>query len=407
LVLGGAGTGKTTFLRELQRRGGTRQVFLAPTGVAALHLGGQTIHSFFGIPPRIVNVDEILPRGRRRELLRKVKRVVIDEVSMVRGDLLDAIDSCLRLARDSGEPFGGVQMVLVGDFLQLPPVMPPTEAEVLLRMGFSGPYAFDAKVLQGIEMARVPFTTVYRQTDRAFVKHLSRIRTGEHIGEAIDAINAACYRSHRAERAPIVLAPTNAIHINEYNERGLATLQTVASFYVGKSSGEFDMAKGRLPVPAILALKVGARVMAVRNDAALRWVNGSLGTIRRLGSDGAWVHFDSGCEAEIERVSWELIRYVWNNATARVEAKVVGSYTQLPLIHAWASTVHKAQGLTREDVRIDFDDGAFAPGQAYVALSRARSLAGLSLACPLRSSDVHVDPRVTAFIGAFERSGPT
>jgi ATP-dependent DNA helicase PIF1 len=404
LVLGGAGTGKTTFLRELQRRGGTRQVLLAPTGVAALNLGGQTIHSFFGIPPRIVNVDEVSPRGRRRELLRRVRRIVIDEVSMMRSDLVDVIDSSLRVVRDRPEAFGGVQMVLVGDFLQLPPVVPPAEAEVLLRLGFSSPYAFDARVLRGIEMARVPFTTVYRQTDRAFVQHLSRIRRGEQIDDAVEAINAACCRPHRTERTPIVLAPTNA-SVDDYNERGLAMLRTAGCSYMGESSGDFDMAKGRLPVPKRLFLKVGARVMAVRNDAALRWVNGSLGTVRRLESDRVWVQFDSGCEAEIERVSWERVRYVWNNATVRIETKVAGSYAQLPLIHAWASTMHKAQGLTLEDVRIDFDDGAFAPGRAYVPLSRARSLAGLSLARALRSSDVRVDPRVTAFIKAFERSG--
>jgi ATP-dependent DNA helicase PIF1 len=405
MVLGGAGTGKTTFLHELERHGGPGQVFLAPTGVAALQLGGQTIHSFFGIPPRIVNADDVAPRGRRREIMRKINRVVIDEVSMVRADLLDVVDWCLRLARDRSDPFGGLQMVLVGDFLQLPPVVPPAEADVLGRMGYLSPYAFDAKVLQQIEITTVPFTTVYRQTDRSLVKNLAHIRCGEMIDEAIKAINLACCRPHRAGHTPVVLAPTNA-RVDTYNLRGLNALRTPEVVYEAEITGEFELARDRLPAPEILELKVGARVMAVRNDAAQRWVNGSLGTVIRLDDDRAWVQFDGGCEAEIERVTWERIRYAWNSASNRVEATVIGKYKQLPLIHAWASTVHKAQGLTLDDVRIDFDFGAFAPGQTYVALSRARSIAGLSLTRPVRPGDVHIDHRVNAFVAAFESDDP-
>lgn len=401
MVLGGAGTGKTTFLHKLRNRGGEREVFLAPTGVAAIQLGGQTIHSFFGIPPRIINSDDLVPRGRRRELMQKIKRIVIDEVSMVRCDLLDVVDRYLRMARESSEPFGGVQMVLVGDFLQLPPVMPPAEAEVLTQMGFAGPYAFDARVIRQIEVTRVPFTTVYRQTDSTFVERLALIRRGEDVDEAIAAINALCCRRHRPDHTPIVLAPTNTC-VDAYNKRGLSVLRSPAHVYIGEISGDFDVAKDRLPVPDTLVLKVGTRVMAVRNDPIQRWANGSLGTAVRLDDDRVCVQFDDSCEAEIETATWERIRYRWNDATGRVEAAVAGKYKQLPLIHAWASTVHKAQGLTLDDVRIDFDAGAFAPGQVYVALSRARSTAGLSLTRPLRWSDIRIDPRVTAFVEAFE-----
>ena len=401
MVLGGAGTGKTTFLHELRRRAGVRQVFLAPTGVAALQLGGQTIHSFFGIPPRILNPDEVKPRARSRKLLGKIDRLVIDEVSMVRCDLLDVVDRCLRIARNVPEPFGGVQVVLVGDFLQLPPVVPLAEQGMLARMDYAGPYAFDAKVLEGTPVARAAFTTVHRQTDRTFVEHLTRIRNGEEISEAIEAINIACCRPHRAERTAVVLAPTNA-QVDAYNHDGLSALGTPERIYRGETKGEFDLANHRLPVPEFLALKVGARVMAVRNDVARRWVNGSAGSVTWLADDRARVRLDAGDEVEIERTSWERIRYAWNDTEGRVEATVIGSYTQLPLIHAWASTVHKAQGLTLDDVRIDFDNGAFAPGQCYVALSRARSLGGLSLARPLRATDVRVDRRVVNFMAAFE-----
>lgn len=401
MVLGGAGTGKTTFLHELRRRAGVRQVFLAPTGVAALQLRGQTIHSFFGIPPRILDPDGVKPRARSRKLLSKIDRLVIDEVSMVRCDLLDVVDRCLRSARNRTEPFGGVQVVLVGDFLQLPPVVPLAEQEMLARMEYSGPYAFDAKVLQAEPVARVSFTTVHRQTDRTFVEHLTRIRLGERVSEAIDAINIVCCRPHRADRTAVILAPTNA-RVDAYNRNGLSALVTPERIYRGEAKGEFDLTNDRLPVPESLALKVAARVMAVRNDVARRWVNGSVGSVTRLADDRAWVRLDTGDEVEIERTSWERIRYAWNDTEGQVEVTVIGSYTQLPLVHAWASTVHKAQGLTLDDVRIDFDSGAFAPGQSYVALSRARSLDGLSLARPLRASDVRVDRRVANFMAAFE-----
>jgi ATP-dependent DNA helicase PIF1 len=401
MVLGGAGTGKTTFLHELRRRAGVRQVFLAPTGVAALQLRGQTIHSFFGIPPRILDPDGVKPRARSHKLLSKIDRLVIDEVSMVRCDLLDVVDRCLRSARNRTEPFGGVQVVLVGDFLQLPPVVPLAEQEMLARMEYSGPYAFDAKVLQAEPVARVSFTTVHRQTDRTFVEHLTRIRLGERVSEAIDAINIVCCRPHRADRTAVILAPTNA-RVDAYNRNGLSALVTPERIYRGEAKGEFDLTNDRLPVPESLALKVAARVMAVRNDVARRWVNGSVGSVTRLADDRAWVRLDTGDEVEIERTSWERIRYAWNDTEGQVEVTVIGSYTQLPLIHAWASTVHKAQGLTLDDVRIDFDSGAFAPGQSYVALSRARSLDGLSLARPLRASDVRVDRRVANFMAAFE-----
>jgi ATP-dependent DNA helicase PIF1 len=401
MALGGAGTGKTTFLHELRRRRERRQVFLAPTGVAALQLGGQTIHSFFGVPPRILNPDEVRPHRRTRKLIGKLERLVIDEVSMLRCDLLDAIDRCLRLARGRPDPFGGVQVVLVGDFLQLPPVVPQAEREVLARFGYAGPYAFDAKVLGEMQISRVPFALVHRQTEASFVDQLASIRRGERVAETIAAINAACCRAHRRERLPVVLAPTNA-RVDAYNARGLSAIGAPERVYAGETKGEFDLAKDRLPVPERLVLKVGARVMAVRNDPARRFVNGSVGVVMRLDGDCAGVAFDGGDEVEVERTSWERIRYAWNEAERRIEAKVVGSYAQLPLVHAWAATVHKAQGLTLDDVRIDFDAGAFAPGQAYVALSRARSRDGLSLARPLRPSDVRVDRRVAAFMAAFE-----
>ncbi|MGE4373816.1 MAG: ATP-dependent RecD-like DNA helicase [Xanthobacter sp.] len=436
MVLGGAGTGKTTFLQRLRREGGGRQVFLAPTGVAALQVGGQTIHSFFGIPPRLMNPDEVRPRVQVRRLLKKLDRVVIDEISMVRADLLDAVDISLRIARDNPAPFGGVQMVLVGDFLQLPPVVPMAEQEMLERMGYEGPFAFHAKALRGafqgalrealgqgahgwqswdgvqasmdslvpmgeVPLTGVPFRTVHRQTDRAFIDTLDAIRRGRHLREALSVLNEACVRPHRPGVLPVLLTPTNA-RADAYNARGLAALEEDGRAFDGDLEGEFGLEGDRLPVPERLVLKRGARVMALRNDPARRWVNGSVGTVVSMDADSARVKLDDGPTVDMESFTWERVRYGWDENTGRIEAKVVGTYTQLPLAYAWALTMHKAQGLTLEDVRIDFGSGAFAPGQAYVALSRARSLAGLSLVRAIRPTDIRVDRRVATFVGAFE-----
>ncbi|MEZ0211925.1 MAG: ATP-dependent RecD-like DNA helicase, partial [Xanthobacteraceae bacterium] len=302
LALGGAGTGKTTFLHALREAGGTKQAFLAPTGVAALQLGGQTIHSFFGLPPRLIDPSEVKPRAQRRTLLKKLERLVIDEVSMVRADLLDAIDHCLRLARGSTQPFGGVQVILVGDFLQLPPVVPYAERELLSRLGYPGPFAFDARVLTELEPTRLPFRHVHRQTDRAFVAHLAALRAGRQVDDAVADINAACLRPHRAGPVPVVLAPTNS-RVDAYNRRGLDALSDPGRLYEGASQGEFDLANDRLPVPEALLLKVGARVMAVRNDPERQWVNGSVGTVLGLAEDRAFVRLDVGTVVEIQRTA--------------------------------------------------------------------------------------------------------
>ncbi len=436
MVLGGAGTGKTTFLQNLRRTGGGRQVFLAPTGVAALQVGGQTIHSFFGIPPRLMNPDEVRPRVQVRRLLKKLDRVVIDEISMVRADLLDAVDISLRIARENPAPFGGVQMVLVGDFMQLPPVVPMAEQEMLSRMGYEGPFAFHAKVLRNalrtalgeeagigvqewdgeqanmdslmpldnVPLTQVPFTHVHRQTDNAFISALGAIRRGRGVREAAEMLNEACVRPHRPGVLPVLLTPTNA-RADAYNARGIAALEEGGRAFDGDLKGEFGLEGDRLPVPEKLVLKRGARVMALRNDPARRWVNGSVGTVVGMDADSARVKLDDGPTVDMESFTWERVRYGWDDNTGRIEAKVVGTYTQLPLAYAWALTMHKAQGLTLEDVRIDFGEGAFAAGQAYVALSRARSLEGLSLVRAIRSSDIRVDRRVAMFVNAFEAEG--
>lgn len=399
-VLGRAGTGKTTLVHFLREREGTKkQVVLAPTGVAALNAGGQTIHSFFRLPSRLLTAND-LAGHRPRRLWREIDRVIIDEISMVRVDLIDAIDTVLRQARSNPKPFGGVQMVFVGDFLQLPPVTPRSEAEMLARLDYRSPYAFSAKAFGEVDASFLRLETIYRQRDADFIAHLGALRDGEDVEAAEHAltdINARCVGGHRDGATPMLLCGTNA-RAETYNARGLAALTTPETVYTGTVKDKFDQRRDRLPVPETLVLKEGARVMAVKNDGEGRWVNGSMGTVSGLEPETVWVRLDShGGEVGVTVSAWETIRYEWDDKEGKVVSNVVGSYKQIPLILAWAATIHKAQGLSLDDVRIDLGGGAFASGQAYVALSRARSMDGLSLSRPLRPSDVFVDPVLADF----------
>lgn len=394
LITGRAGTGKSTLIRRLLDEDGAKQVVLAPTGVAAVNVGGQTIHSFFRIPPRFVDHSQILPRRGGSKLFKNLRRVIIDEVSMVRADVLDVVDYALKLNRRNALPFGGVQLVLVGDFMQLPPIVRSDEEAILRQMGYETPFAFSAKCLQEADVTKVELTTIYRQDNPDFIRLLGNLRSGDDLPATIDRFNQHCLGEPKREGKPIILAGTNAV-ADTYNQRGLQQLAGEWVTYEGVISGEFKLEKDKLPVPDKLALKLGARIMTVKNDKGKNWVNGSLGTITKLGKQSVWALLDdTQAEHEIEAASWETIRYEWDEDSQRIEATVIGSYTQIPVIPAWALTIHKAQGLTLDNVRIDLQRGAFASGQAYVALSRARSLEGLSFASPLRVSDVMIDPRI-------------
>ncbi len=400
LITGRAGTGKTTLIRNLIKDGGKGQVVLAPTGVAAVNVGGQTIHSFFRIPPRMHNVSEILPKRGGKKLFSQLKRIIIDEVSMVRADVMDAIDYALKINRRDHRPFGGVQIVLVGDFLQLPPVVRGPEVQILSQMGYVTPFAFSAKCLQGHTVTKVELTKVYRQESLDYVELLGHLRSGHQLGVAVEKFNIHCHGAHKGKKAPIILTGTNAV-AERYNKKGLVELSGGAITYTGVITGQFNLKQDKLPAPEKLMLKEGARIMMVRNDKQKRWVNGSLGTVTRLSPQSVWVELDDqGGPYEVKKESWENMRYVWNVDAAQIDAEEVGSYTQLPIMPAWALTIHKAQGLTLENVRVDLSSGAFASGQAYVALSRARSLEGLSFVHPLRESDIKIDARIQEFFEA-------
>ncbi|NLT36312.1 MAG: AAA family ATPase [Gaiellales bacterium] len=404
-VSGNAGTGKTTLIRYLRRMLPLQSVVVAPTGVAALNAGGSTIHSFFQFPPRLQEPRDVrVPADPR--LHRRLQLLMIDEVSMLRCDIMDAIDTFLRRAREDARPFGGVQLLLLGDMFQLPPVVPRPEWAVLESRGYAGPYFFDAAALADLPLAHVELDRVYRQADPTFVGLLDRVRVARDLDVVVEALNERCCLGDDIE-PEMTLTCTNRA-ADALNQAAMAALDTEEHLLRGTVKGEFRLGGDRLPSPLELRLKVGAQVMFTKNDEQERWVNGSLGVVRAVSADEVRVCL-AGDPArtvhEVRPASWESFEYRLGVAEERIVAQKVGEYTQFPLMPAWAVTIHKSQGKTLERVLIDFGRGAFATGQAYVALSRCRSLRGIRLARPLRASDVSCDARIRRFYHGLARAG--
>ncbi|RZT59708.1 PIF1-like helicase [Microcella alkaliphila] len=402
-VTGRAGTGKSTLLEAFLAQTDRTVVVCAPTGVAALNVGGQTIHSLFRLPIGLIADADLDDAPHLRRLLGGVDTVVIDEVSMVSADLMDAIDRRLRSARARPrEPFGGAQVVLFGDPYQLAPVPGRDEGE---RAYYADHYRsiwfFDARVWRETELRIVELQTIHRQRDEAFRHMLTAVRHGEVTPEIGRALNEAGARPAPNEGV-LTLASTNAT-VTRINGRELARLpgdvKTARADVVGEFGG-----RGGYPADEALQLKVGAQVMFLRNDTAgdgaPRWVNGSLGTVERIGRT-VFIEVD-GESHEVHPATWEKFRYTYSSAQKRVTKDVIGEFTQFPLRLAWAVTIHKSQGQTYDSAIIDLGPRAFAPGQTYVALSRIRSLEGLHLVRPLRPSDIIVDHDVRRFMADAE-----
>jgi hypothetical protein len=392
LISGRAGTGKTTLVKEILSDTKVKQVVLAQTGVAALQVGGQTIHSFFRIPPGLNDISGIPPiYGKRAMLIRSIDRIIFDEISMVRADLLDIVDLILRKIRRINTPFGGVQVVMVGDFYQLPPVVGNNERSAFNQY-YENRYMFASNVMKEIDLKMIELTEVFRQKDNEFINILGNIREGKDIENSVDILNNRCLRDHRSGKIPLLLTSHNSTAV-AYNANKLKELPDNIYEYRGRTDGDFNLANSALPAPEILQLKVGARVMMTKNDNKhFRWVNGSLGTVESLSANDVSVKIDDSSQiCEVTQLRWERYSYDFNVAANRIDKKIVGRYTQFPMQLAWASTIHKAQGLTLDDVRLDMGDGSFECGQTYVALSRATSLDGLSFTHPLREEDVIVD----------------
>ena len=397
-VTGRAGTGKSTLLQRLAETTSKQLAVVAPTGVAALNVGGQTIHSFLRLPIGVI-ADQPLPHPEElRRLLRGIETLVIDEVSMVNADLMDAIDRTLREARGHrSEPFGGVQVVLFGDPYQLAPVPPRDPHErAYFRARYRSPWFFDAHVWERAPIQVRTLEEIHRQRDPEFTRILNAVRFDAVTQEMADVLNAAGARPVPAGEEAITLATTNAT-VAAINARGLAALPGDAQTSVAEIEGEFG--RGSFPADESLDLKLGARVMFLRNDTSgdARWVNGTMGTVVKIG-DAVTVEVD-GEDHEVGPVTWERFRYEYDGITKQLKKEVVAEFTQFPLRLAWAVTIHKSQGQTYDRARIDLGSGAFAPGQTYVALSRLRSLEGLHFSRPLRRRDVIADADVRRFMG--------
>jgi len=394
-LTGRAGTGKTTLLRQLIFNSLEKAVVLAPTGLAAVNVGGQTIHSFFNFPPRLLDAGDT-KKIRNQRLVKAIETMVIDEVSMVRADMMQAIDNSLRLNRADKRPFGGVRMILSGDLHQLPPVV-GADVEHILQESYGGAWFFKAPGFVAGQFRLAALKRIFRQEDEAFIRILNGLRNARLTKEDEEILQTRVSTRTSAEASitHVVLTPNNAAAW-KINQLRLAELPAPARGYTAALEGNFE--PKAFPTEEVLELKQGARVMMIRNDPSGRWVNGSLGVVQGLGESDCYVKIN-GETHRVSQQAWEKFRYEFDANAKSVSRSVVGSFKQLPLRLAYATTIHKSQGMTLDRVHIDFDRGMFAHGQAYVAFSRCRSLEGLELSRQLRPRDIIIDRSAFDFGG--------
>lgn len=401
-LTGKAGTGKTTFLRDITRHTKKKHIVLAPTGVAAVNAGAMTIHSFFQfglgayVPGVVAPQTGYLIRKAKLDLIRNLDLIIIDEISMVRADLLDHIDAELRRIRRSYLPFGGVQLLMIGDLQQLPPIA-HGEEEMILRQHYKSLYFFDCKALQNLEYSCIELKNVYRQNDSHFVDILNRARIGRLTPEDIDELNTR-YQPRfmpRPEDNYIRLVTHNRM-VQNVNEGEMTKLDGDEYAFDAKVTGTFPPES--FPTAERLVLKKGAQVMFIKNDPDKRFINGTLGEVCYLWKDKIKVRIaDTGVTIDVEPMEWENIRYQLEETDKTVKSTTIGKFKQYPVRQAWAITIHKSQGLTFDRAIIDAR-AAFSPGQAYVALSRCRSLEGIVLSSPLRASAFMTDTTIDDFL---------
>ena len=411
-ITGKAGTGKSTLLQLFRNTTRKKVAVLAPTGVAALNVQGQTIHSFFGFPPRIITPSEGARRVTRKDLLRiyrNLEILIIDEISMVRADMLDGMDKFLRVNRENFRPFGGVKVVFFGDLFQLPPVVTrdPVESSYFQEY-YETPYFFSAKIFQepDFQLENLELRKVYRQESRHFLRLLEAVRINEIDHDDLDDLNERYLPNFQDTDGYITLCSRN-MTADRINQRELSLIQDTEHEFIAEVKGQFD--PGLYPTELALKLKKGAQVMFVRNDIEERqFVNGTIGKIIELGKNSILVQTEEfggkKRKIEVSKSEWEIIRYK-GGATGGIETETVGSFVQYPLKLAWAITIHKSQGKTFDRVLIDLGGGAFEHGQLYVALSRCRTLEGIVLRQRIRPQDVITDERVVDFYSQLFRNG--
>jgi hypothetical protein len=463
-LTGEAGTGKSTLLQNFRKTTEKNIVVLAPTGVAALNVQGQTIHSFCAFGPDITlqKVKKLGPSSGKHKLLQQLNTIVIDEISMVRADLLDCVDKFLRINGPAGDlPFGGLQMVFIGDLYQLPPVDRDFGAGDGLIKEYASPYFFDSRAFKSAKFNFVELKTIYRQKEQVFLEVLNAVRNNAATSEHLSVINSRVHEQEdhfTFEKFSIYLTPINR-RATEVNNYFLQRIESPVKIYTGLAHGSFR--DRELPTDLNLQIKIGAQIMMLNNDQRKRWVNGTMGKIikirksvadsppfrggvrggyeyadvnpfvipasseirRSLGeggepessigfaddgedqsnSDVIIVELETGETVEVEPYTWEMFQFVLDKYTQSVDSKTVGTYTQYPFKLAWAVTIHKAQGKTFDKVYIDLSTGTFAHGQLYVALSRCRTLQGITLKRPIYSSDIILDQRIVSFLNYYAK----
>ncbi len=406
-ITGRAGTGKSTLLGYFRERTEKNIAVLAPTGVAAVNIKGQTIHSFFNFKPDITPHTIKNLRPRNREIYKKLDAIVIDEISMVRADLLDCIDGFLRLyGKKKSLSFGGIQMIFIGDLYQLPPVVTAKEKNLFVEF-YRSPYFFDSKVFESLDMEFIELEKVYRQSDEDFIRLLNLIRNNTTTDKELEELNKRCIPDFSPEGEFYIYLTTTNEHADRINRERLDEIEAKELTYHGILDGDFG--EKDLPTSLTLTLKIGAQVMLLNNDSKERWVNGSIGRVvdiekQKGESDIVWVELEDGMVVDILPYKWEMFEFHYDKASRRIISDVVGSFIQYPLRLAWAITIHKSQGLTFDRVIIDIGRGTFSHGQLYVALSRCTSLNGLVLKRPIIKKHIFMDRRVVNFVTTYQYS---
>lgn len=411
-LTGKAGTGKSTFLKYIRDNTKKKTVVLAPTGIAAVNVGGQTMHSFFKIPfkPMVPDDPDYANPARMRKMLRYTKEkvklirelelIIIDEISMVRADIIDFVDRVLRVySGNMREPFGGKQLLLVGDIFQLEPVVTHDTRDILRRY-YKNFFFFNALAFAQINLVSIELRKIYRQSDSNFIALLDRVRINRATPADMARLNQRCNPDYQEvnNEFSITLA-TRRDTVDSINDEHMKALKTPEFVYEGAIEGDFP--DNSLPTALNLALKEGAQVIFIRNDKKGRWCNGTIGKVTRLRENSVYVALEDGNEMLVEWEVWENMQYTYNEKEKKVEEKVLGSFSQIPIKPAWALTVHRSQGLTFNRVVIDFAGGAFTGGQTYVALSRCTSIEGITLLKPLNERDIIVNPAVVEFSRQF------
>lgn len=415
-LTGKAGTGKSTFLKYICATTKKKYVVLAPTGIAAINAGGSTMHSFFKLPfyPLLPDDPKFSTPGRLKDFLRynksqlktiqKVELIIIDEISMVRADIIDFIDRILRIyTHNLRVPFGGKQLLLVGDIFQLEPVVKSDERTILEKF-YPTPYFFSANVFKEMSLVSIELTKVYRQKDPAFINILNHIRNNTTLPSDLRLLNTRVTPpeegNDKGNDLRITLA-TRRDTVDFINQKRLEAIDEKPFTLHGEIKGEFS--ESSLPTLMDLTLKPGAQIIFVKNDRNKQWVNGTIGTVRDYDTDAEYLHVttDEGKNVTVERAEWSNVRYTYNEEEKKIEEEELGVFIQFPVKLAWAITIHKSQGLTFKNVTIDFTGGVFAGGQAYVALSRCTSLEGIRLKCPVQQRDIFVRPEIIRFSKDF------